>query len=66
MGKPVVFTCCLENEEWIKVDKHSKGKVLLEMYSPSQTAMDENGQIVLNRLDAENLAYTIKQILEEN
>ncbi|AXF39855.1 hypothetical protein BMBphi_gp007 [Bacillus phage vB_BthS_BMBphi] len=65
MGKPVVFTCCLENEEWIKVYKHPNG-VLIDMYSPSQTDMDENGQVVLNRLDAENLAYTIKQILEEN
>lgn len=66
MGQPVVFTCSMENQEWIKVYKHSKGHVLIEMFSPSQTAMDENGQIVLNRLDAENLAYTINQILEEN
>lgn len=60
-----MFTCCLDIEEWIKVETHPNG-LLLEMYSPSQTDMDENGQVVLNRTDAEKLAYTINQILEGN
>jgi hypothetical protein len=63
--KPVVFQCSMEKEEYIRVNKHSKGNVLIEMFSPSQVTMGENGQVVLNSLDTENLIYTLKQILEE-
>lgn len=66
MGQHVVFHCSMENNEYIRVDKHSRGMVLIEMFSPSQTEMGEPSQVVLNRLDTEILAYTLKQILEES
>lgn len=64
MSKPVVFTCEIEREEYIRVDTHKYG-ALIEMHSPSQLNMGEIPSVVLNDLDISNLINTLKYIQKE-
>ena len=61
MGQHVVFTCCLVNEEYIRIDIHKDG-ALLEMNSPSQLDMGEIPSVVINDLDISNMIHTLKCI----
>jgi len=64
MGQPVVFTCEMEKEEYLRVKDHPYG-ALIEMHSPSQVNMGETPSVVLNDLEIANMIYTLKCIQKE-